>query len=732
MKRLTAILLVMAMMLTPAFFEGASTKASAAIVKTEIGNVYFSRINNLWTDSSSSPANNQCNIITPGYTLDGLYYDRLYAVYDSSAGGYVVQKKVATHRSYSQYIGTGAIGIAISNQTADSNKGSDFARKNYAVFQQIRVGDVLTLHNVDLTNKTISTSGTWGSSSYTSNSYISVTTVRDTTTPKTAYSDKTIVALGDSVTAGGGWTEDISIEFNCNVINVATPGDRTNEGLNRFDTLVAPHNPDIVIIKYALNDCIQYTVTASNLTTFKNNLMTLYNKCTALGATVVFMTTNDCSPGLDGSRYSAVGGLDYWLSCYQQTIRDVAAATSGFCIDVYAEWAKITANNYLMDSVHPNASGYNMDLGVILPYLRNNMEAIAGSTGPSITVPSSVDYGSSVNVKWDAVEGATSYKYSVTRHMGEKDITNKSVVYSGTTSSTSISVPAQTEGKYLDVTVTAVTADGEASSTQTVMIGYPAAYPDDIEYIPLAEINGSVLNSTSMIWTASKGSTFSAVYWAAMVCTPNKDGTYTVSEKYENGASKSVTVSGNNILYAVHGSYTNASYANKVKVGDTIEFCGLYLTSNNTLSAKAYVKFNGGIPLHPDDLTVKDTSVALEDDYLVGVGNGVSGSDIISKFNEDSQYIKVYNPSGAEVTNGVVGTGYTVNLVVDNTAIKTITIIISGDLNSDGATTTSDVLVASGSIDGSSRLSAAFIKAGDYDKDGILTTTDYMTLCGKL
>ena len=106
----------------------------------------------------------------------------------------------------------------------------------------------------------------------------------------------------------------------------------------------------------------------------------------------------------------------------------------------------------------------------------------------------------------------------------------------------------------------------------------------------------------------------------------------------------------------------------------TIEFCGLYLTSNNTLSAKAYVKFNGGIPLHPDDLTVKDTSVALEDDYLVGVGNGVSGTDIISKFNEDSAYIKVYNASGAEVTNSVVGTGYTVNLVVDNTAIKTINI----------------------------------------------------------
>ena len=734
MKRLTAILLIMAIMLTPAFFEGASTKASAAIVKTEIGNVYFSRINNLWTDTTATPAHNQCNIITPGNTLNGVYFDRLYVVYDSSAGGYVVQKKVATHRSYSQYIGENAIGIALSNQTADGNKGSDFARKNFSVFQYIRVGDVLTLHNVDLTNKTISTSGTWGTTSFTSNSYVSVTTVRDTSAPRTAYSDKTIVALGDSDTAGGGWTDEVSIEFNCKVVNAGTPGDRTDEALQRFDTLVAPHNPDIVFIKFALNDAIQYTVTSNTLPNFKNNLRKLYNKCTAIGATAVFFTTCECSDGLDSSRYDAFGGLDAYLKTFQQGIRDVAAETSGFCIDLDAAWQKVAdhVDDYLMDSVHPNDAGYDMELGVILPYLRDNMEAIAGSVGPatpSISAPTSADYGSSISINWGAVDGATSYKYQVTRHMGEKNITDKSVILSGTTTATSISIPAQTEGKYLDVTVTAVTAEGEGSSTKTVMIGYPAAYPTGTKYISLAEINGSDIKSNSTVWTSSMGEKFTAIYWVALLCTPNKDGTYTVSEKYENGTSKSIAITGDNLLYAVFDSYANSSYAANAKVGDIVEFCGLYLSAGNVLSPKAYVRFNAG---QPKDLTVKDASVALEDDYLVGVGSGASGNDIISKFNEDSQYIKVYNTSGAAVTSGVVGTGYTVNLVVDNVTVKTVTIIIRGDLNSDGATTTSDVLVASCSIDGSTTLSDAYIKAGDYDKDGILTTTDYMTLCGKI
>jgi len=707
--------------------SGGNTQTGGIVTK-EAGNIYFSQINNLW---NTTPANNQCFIVTPGNTLNGLYYDKLYAVYDSSKGGYVVKKKVATHRSYSQAIGANEIGIAISNQPADSNLGADFCRKNYLVFQQAQVGDVIKLHNVDLTNNTISTSGTWGSD-FTSNSYASLTTYRDTS-KNTAYSNKTIVALGDSVTAGGGWTEAISTEFNCNVINVATPGDRTDEGIKRFDSLVAPHNPDIVLIKYALNDCIQYTVTSNTLPNFKANLKTLYDKCKALGATVIFMTTNDCNNSLDSSRYTNFGGLDAYLKTFQQGIRDVAAETSGFCIDVDSAWQKVSSSttSYLMDTVHPNDAGYDMDLSVILPYLRNNMTAIAGSTGPSapaITAPTSADYGSAISVTWGAVDGATSYKYEVTRHMGEKGITDTSVVYSGTTTSTSVMIPAQTAGKYLDVKVTAVTSAGEGSATKTIMIGYPAAYPSDIEYVALAEINGSVLNSTSMVWTGSKGSTFSSVYWTVLVCTPNKDGTYAVSQKYENGASKSVTVSGNDLLYAVHSGYANHSYAAAAKVGDTIEFCGLYLSASNTISPKAYVKFNGGKALHPTELTLKDNSVQFKNDMLTGVKVNVSVASIKAMFNEEATYITVKDASGNAVTDGIAGTGFTVNLVVDGAVIDSYAIVVLGDVTSDGAVSATDYITIKGALNNTVNLTGAFKEAGDYDASGEISSADYIAI----
>jgi len=707
---------------------GNDNTQTGGIVTTEAGNIYFSQINNLW---NTTPANNQCFIVTPGQTLNGLYYDKLYAVYDSSKGGYVVKKKVATHRSYSQYIGTNEIGIAISNQPADSNLGADFCRKNYLVFQQAQVGDVIKLHNVDLTNKTISTSGTWGSN-FTSNSYASLTTYRDTS-KNTAYSNKKIVALGDSVTAGGGWTEAISTEFNCNVINVATPGDRTDEGLKRFDSLVAVHNPDIVFIKYALNDCIQYTVTSNTLPTFKANLKSLYNKCKALGATVIFMTTNDCNNSLDSSRYTNFGGLDAYLKTFQQAIRDVAAETSGFCIDVDSAWQKVSSSttSYLMDTVHPNDAGYDMDLSVILPYLRNNMTAIAGSMGvsaPSITVSASAPYGSAVSASWGAVADATSYKYEVTRWMGEKNITDSAVVYSGTTTSTSISIPAQTMGKYLDVKITAVGSDSESSATKTVMLNPANEYPTDIQYIPLVEINGSVLTSTSMIWTASKGSTFTSVYWAVAVCSPNKDGTYTVTAKYENGASKSVSVSGNDLLFAIHSGYTNAKYADAIKVGDILEFCGVYLSASNTVNGRAYVKVNGGISLAPGDITIKVPDISKDDNFIMGVDTGVKGNDVKAMFNEEAKYISIRDLAGTEVTNTVVGTGYTVNLVVDGAVKKSYTIVIKGDVTSDGLVSATDYISVKGVLNNTLTLEGAFEKAGDYDNSGAISSSDYIAI----
>ncbi len=374
MKRVLAIAIAFIMTIS-VFGYVAPQKAEAANVTTYAGDLYITKMNNLWTE----PTTNALMLVTPGNALSGLYYDRVYAVYDSAKGGYVVQSKVATHVSADTItVASNAIGLAMSYQPGGSNLEPEYARKNWEAWQQIRVGDILKIGSgIDLTNKTVSTSGTWGTD-FVSNGKIGVYTVRDDAAPKTAFTGKKIVALGDSVTAGGGWVDAIEERYNCEIINSGTPGDRTDEALTRFDSVVAAHDPDIVFIKFCLNDCIQYYISTDTLPNFQNNLRTLYNKCKALGAEVVFMNTNSCkvSNWASNSRYTVVGGFTTYFDEFQASIGEVAAELDCHFIDVYAQWKGKDYNSYLMDTVHPNKAGYELDKTAIFNYLDAHIDEI--------------------------------------------------------------------------------------------------------------------------------------------------------------------------------------------------------------------------------------------------------------------------------------------------------------------------------------------------------------------
>lgn len=371
--------------------------------------------------------------------------------------------------------------------------------------------------------------------------------------------------------------------------------------------------------------------------------------------------------------------------------------------------------------------------------IANGMLAMIGKSvtdaktvsAPSVTVASTSAHNQSINVSWGAVTNATSYNYTATVYEGEMSATTGKTIVSSSTTGTSFTIPAQASGKYVKVSVTAVGPNNKAETVKSVMLGKDAVYPTDVQYIPVADVNGSQSVSNSTVWNSSVGTAFGMTWWRAFVCSPNADGTYTVNSIYENGVAKSVSVTGTNVLWAIHSGYTGYDVAATIVVGDKLTFCGVYI-DNKTVRGTGYVLVNGGVALHPDDLTLSDATVAVEDDFLVGVGIGDTGSEIVSKFNESADYVKVYDAAGAEVTGGVVCTGYTVNLVVNSEVVKSITIIISGDVNGDGAIGSSDILVVSGAVDGSSKLNDVFSKAGDIDGSGTVTSTDYMALCNKI
>ncbi|MBE6678321.1 MAG: hypothetical protein E7597_05970 [Ruminococcaceae bacterium] len=368
--------------------------------------------------------------------------------------------------------------------------------------------------------------------------------------------------------------------------------------------------------------------------------------------------------------------------------------------------------------------------------IANGMLAMYGASvtnnkvsAPTVTTNSTVAYGAAHSVSWAAVKNATSYNYTAKLYAGEPGATSATTIVSSSTTGTSFTIPAQSSGKYIVVTVTAVGPSNTASTSKTIMMGpYYGSYPTDVEYIPVNEINGGVSTSNSTIWTAAKGSAFTAVYWRVFMCSPNSDGTYKVTNIYEQGASKSVTASGNNVVFAIHTSYANYNYAAEIVVGDNLTFCGIFFDTN-TIRGTGYILVNGGKPLHPDSLSVKDNSpVSLDGDYLVGTSVGASAASVISMYNEDAEYIKILDMGGNTITTGVVGTGYTVNLIVDGETLVSHTIVIDGDVTSDGAITTADLLSLRASVAQRNVLKGCFEKAGDIDGTNTISTTDFAIL----
>ncbi len=382
---------------------------------------------------------------------------------------------------------------------------------------------------------------------------------------------------------------------------------------------------------------------------------------------------------------------------------------------ISGNWSYITYNGI---------SGY-----VNSPYLKDpGQEAIAA---PTITAPTTLDYGTSGSVSWAAVSGATSYSYTATAYPGEISAGNGKTIASGSGTGTSFTIPAQTTGKYIRVSVTAQGAINSASSSADIMVGPWASAPSGVQYISIADINGDQWTTGgSTVWTASKGSTFSAVWWTAALCTPNSDGSYTVSSVYASGgSSKSISVTDNNILIATHSNEESHKYMAELKVGDKITLHGIYL-DKATIRGTGYILVNGGIPLAPTDITASNGNITKTANHSFrGFQDSTTVSDAKASFTQNGEYMQIRNAAGVTVADtDVLCTGYTVNIVVDSDVTVSYSIVVNGDTNGDGALSSSDYLEISSHVSGSVSLDSAYAEAADTNGDNNISSSDFSML----
>ena len=121
------------------------------------------------------------------------------------------------------------------------------------------------------------------------------------------------------------------------------------------------------------------------------------------------------------------------------------------------------------------------------------------------------------------------------------------------------------------------------------------------------------------------------------------------------------------------------------------------------------------------------------DVYVVSgetIGNIAAGTKL-SQFLEglkEKDYVQVLQDGNPVDPERVVATGMEVRLVVNGQTVKTLTIVVTGDINGDGTITLSDMLMIKSHILGKTTLSGAAALAADTNDDKALSITDFLQI----
>lgn len=216
----------------------------------------------------------------------------------------------------------------------------------------------------------------------------------------------TIVALGDSVTAGAGPGDTIYVDevyharlrallekrypaCSFQVINVAIGGEAAGGGLSGFDERVAPHKTDLLLIAYGLNDAVNGM---EGLDSYRDAIEGIVTKARQSGDYDIMLLSSNMMPV-----YAAGNVPDRWSFCTENFIklqRDGVLANFAGCLksiakeqgvafaNVYAAWEELHAQGVdttamLVNGLnHPDEEGHIMAARVIMEVIETEAEAI--------------------------------------------------------------------------------------------------------------------------------------------------------------------------------------------------------------------------------------------------------------------------------------------------------------------------------------------------------------------
>ena len=202
----------------------------------------------------------------------------------------------------------------------------------------------------------------------------------------------TIVAFGDSTTAPRSvdgealrvYADILRDRFEAaaqpvRLINAGVPGDTTAKARARFGRDVQRHDPDLVIIQFGVNDsCVDVQAGKTKprvpLTVYWDNLAFFVEALRARGSAVILMTPNPLlwtdelrqRYGKPPYPLDDRWGFNLFNAEYAEAVRRIAKNKEVPLIDLYQRFRdydaqeRQTADELLLDGMHPNAAGHAM------------------------------------------------------------------------------------------------------------------------------------------------------------------------------------------------------------------------------------------------------------------------------------------------------------------------------------------------------------------------------------
>jgi lysophospholipase L1-like esterase len=176
----------------------------------------------------------------------------------------------------------------------------------------------------------------------------------------TAPSSVTVVAFGDSITAGVGtsgnndYVSVLSNRTGVSIINAGRPGDTTASALARIDSAVLSRDADMVIVFLGGNDLLQGVPVQQRIA----NITAIVQQIRSDGAAVILVGVGS-------------GALD----AFEGALPGIASQTSSTLVPAVLDGI-FGVSNLMADLIHPNNAGHAIIADRIEPALRAALAAV--------------------------------------------------------------------------------------------------------------------------------------------------------------------------------------------------------------------------------------------------------------------------------------------------------------------------------------------------------------------